>query len=469
MTDDDSPRTPAEHARDNAVAGAEEPPVSGAEELTNRGVDRGVIIGQGLAEVSRWCLRLLVIAVAVAVLWWLLAKVWVGVFPVILALIVTTVLWPPTAWLRARGLPPALAAVLVLLSSLALFVGVLAAITPSLVSQSSELAGAAGEGLVQLQERLAGPPFNVDNETLNNLVETARQWLSERGSQIASGVYSGVAIVGRGLVTLALVLVLTFFFLKDGTAFLPFLRRTAGRTGGRHLTEVSVRAWNTLGGFIRTQALVSGVDAVFIGLGLVLLDVPLAFALAILTFFGGFIPIVGAFAVGALAVLVALVAQGPMTALGVLALIIVVQQVEGNVLQPWLQGRSMQLHAGVILLAVAAGSTLFGIVGAFLAVPVAAVVAVVLRYLSEQVDLRSGDVHAADVPVVTKDGEIAARSGEASWLQRVARGASGAGVTPVASPGTGQGADDPEASTPSSGRERLSGAARDVIRRVRRR
>ena len=112
MTHDDSPRTPAEHARDNAVAGAEEPPVSGAEELTNRGVDRGVIIGQGLAEVSRWCLRLLVIAVAVAVLWWLLAKVWVGVFPVILALIVTTVLWPPTAWLRARGLPPALAAVL---------------------------------------------------------------------------------------------------------------------------------------------------------------------------------------------------------------------------------------------------------------------------------------------------------------------------------------------------------------------
>ena len=178
MTDDDSPRTPAEHARDNAVAGAEEPPVSGAEELTNRGVDRGVIIGQGLAEVSRWCLRLLVIAVAVAVLWWLLAKVWVGVFPVILALIVTTVLWPPTAWLRARGLPPALAAVLVLLSSLALFVGVLAAITPSLVSQSSELAGAAGEGLVQLQERLAGPPFNVDNETLNNLVETCLLYTS---------------------------------------------------------------------------------------------------------------------------------------------------------------------------------------------------------------------------------------------------------------------------------------------------
>lgn len=474
MSDETSPaagalETPADLAQDNAVEGAEKPPVDGHEELTNRGVDRGVIIGQGLAEVSRWCLRILVIGLAVALLMWLLSKVWVGVFPVILALIVTTVLWPPTSWLRSRGVPPALAAVLVLLTSLAVFVGVLAAITPSLVDQSTDLADAASNGLADLQERLAQPPFNVDSSTINDLVENARTWISERGSQIASGVYSGVAIVGRALVTLALVLVLTFFFLKDGPAFLPFLRRTAGRTAGRHLTEVSVRSWNTLGGFIRTQAIVSAVDAVFIGLGLVLLNVPLAFALAVLTFFGGFVPIVGAFAVGSLAVLVALVAQGPMTALAVLAVIIVVQQVEGNVLQPWLQGRSMQLHAGVILLAVAAGSTLFGIVGAFLAVPVAAVVAVVLRYLSEQVDLRSGDLRASDVRVVTKDGELAARSGEASWLQRVARGASGAGVTPVASPGTGQGADDPEASTPSSGRERLSGAARDVIRRVRRR
>ena len=465
MTDDrDADRLPetstataAETAQDNAVVGAGEPPVPGHEELTNRGVDRGVIIGQGLAEVSRWCLRILIIAVAVALLWWLLAQIWVGVFPVLLALIVTTILWPPTEWLRRRGVPAALAAILVLLTSLALVVGVLAGITPSLVGQSTELADAAGNGLVEVQERLAKPPFNIDSETINDLVETARTWLSERGSQIASGVYSGVAIVGRALVTLALVLVLTFFFLKDGPRFLPFLRRTAGRTAGRHLTEVSARSWNTLGGFIRTQALVSAVDAVFVGLGLVLLDVPLAFALAVLTFFGGFIPIVGAFAVGTLAVLVALVAQGPMTALAVLAIIIVVQQVEGNVLQPLLQGRSMQLHAGIILLAVAGGSTLFGIVGAFLAVPVAAVVAVILRYLSEQVDLRSGDLRAADVPVVTKDGEIAARSGEASWLARSLP------RPPSEEPAA------PAAITASVTVARMRSAARDVIRRARRR
>lgn len=163
MSDETSPdagalETPADLAQDNAVEGAEKPPVDGHEELTNRGVDRGVIIGQGLAEVSRWCLRILVIGLAVALLMWLLSTVWVGVFPVILALIVTTVLWPPTSWLRSRGVPPALAAVLVLLTSLAVFVGVLAAITPSLVDQSTDLADAASNGLADLQERLAQPP-----------------------------------------------------------------------------------------------------------------------------------------------------------------------------------------------------------------------------------------------------------------------------------------------------------------------
>lgn len=405
-------RTAAETSHVKAAVGTQEPPLGGAEDLTNRGVDRSVVIGRGVDAVSRWSLRATIIVIAAAGLLWLLGRVWVGVFPLILALLLTTVLWPPTEWLRRRGAPAALAAAAVLLGSLAVIVGILAAITPSLVGQSSELASAAGSGLGDLQERLAAPPFNVDSATLDDLVAQGQGWLQDRAGDIASGVFSGVSLLGNALVTLALVLVLTFFFLKDGPNFLPFLRRTVGRTAGRHLTEVSVRSWNTLGGFIRTQAIVSAVDAVLIGAGLLILQVPLAFALAILTFFGGFIPIVGAFAVGALAVLVALVSQGLTTALIVLAIIIAVQQIEGNVLQPFLQGKSMNLHAGVILLAVAAGSTLFGVAGAFLAVPAAATIAVVMRYLSEQVDLRTGDLQAADVRVATKDGEVSAQQGE---------------------------------------------------------
>lgn len=367
-------------------------------------VDRGVVIGRGLTALARWSWRLVLLAAGAVVVWWVLDKLWVGVFPVLLALIVATVLWPPTRWLRAKGVPSALAAALVIVGSLLVFFGVLGAIAPSLVSQSGDLADQAAKGLGDLQELAAKPPFNVDSATIDDAVGKATTWLQERSGQIASGALAGASAVGSGLVTLVLVLVLVFFFIKDGPAFLPFVRRVAGERAGGHLTEVATRSWNTLGGFIRTQALVSAVDAVLIGTGLALLGVPLAFALAILTFFGGFVPIVGAFAVGVLSVLVALVAQGPTTALLVLALIIAVQQIEGNVLQPFLQGRSMQLHAGVILLAVAVGSTLFGIVGAFLAVPVAAVAAVVLRYISEQVDLRAGIVSADEVVTESAEG-----------------------------------------------------------------
>ena len=166
-----------------------------------------------------------------------------------------------------------------------------------------------------------------------------------------------------------------------------------------------MRSWNTLAGFIRTQAIVSLVDAIFIGLGLLILGVPLAPVLAVITFFGGFIPIIGAFTAGALAVIIALVSGGLTKALLVLGLVILVQQIEGNVLQPILQSRSMGLHAAIVLLAVAVGGTLFGIVGAFLAVPVAAVAAVWLRYWAEMVSLRTGEITADDIQIATQQSQ----------------------------------------------------------------
>lgn len=388
----------------DALAGVTE------DELGPERVDRGVVIGRDVTSLARWSLKLLIVAAAAWVLWWILGRLWVGVFPVLLAIIVSTVLWPPVAWLRSKGVPAALAAIGVLLGAILAFFGVLAAIAPSMISQSGDLATQASQGLNQLQERASEAPFNIDSQTIDEAVSSATSWLQARGGDIASGVFAGASAVGSAVITLLLVAVLTFFFLKDGPRFLPFVRRHAGAKAGAHITEVSTRAWATLGGFIRTQAIVSAVDAIFIGIGLLLLGVPLAFALAVLTFFGGFIPIVGAFSVGTLSVLIALVAEGPTTALMVLALIIIVQQVEGNVLQPILQGKSMELHAGVILLAVAAGGTLFGIVGAFLAVPFAAVAAVVLRYIAEQIDLRAGVREPGDTPPLTEQGEFAQES-----------------------------------------------------------
>jgi predicted PurR-regulated permease PerM len=158
----------------------------------------------------------------------------------------------------------------------------------------------------------------------------------------------------------------------------------------------------TLGGLIRVQALVSLVDAVLIGLGLVILGVPLAAPLAVVTFFARFVPIAGAVAAGALAVAVALVSNGPTTALLVIGVIVLVQQVEANVLQPFLQGKSLDLPAAVVLLSVTVDGTLFGISGAFLAVPVAATAATALRYLDEQVALRAGETVSDEIESRTR-------------------------------------------------------------------
>ncbi len=390
--------------------------------MSNVGVDRGRVVLSGVQTVAQWSGRFLLIAAALFVLVWALGQLWVGVLPVLLALILATVLWPPVAWMTAKGLPAVLAAGVTLLVSFGVLFGVLAAIAPQMLQQSQEIGVAALEGVDEVQEWLAGPPLNLDTEQVDDGIERAITWLRDQSADIASGVFTGVTSVGSGLVTIGLVLVLTFFFLKDGPAFLPWLRTLTGRTAGLHLTEVLTRNWRTLGGFIRTQAVVSAVDAVFIGAGLLLLGVPLAFALALLTFFAGFIPIVGAVTAGALAVLVALVSNGWQVALTVLGLVVLVQQLESNVLQPALQGRTMQMHAGIILLSVAIGGTIFGIVGAFLAVPLSACLVVTLRYVSEQVDLRAGDQDPEDLPVMTPEGDLAKTEGAQSLTNHTGDG-----------------------------------------------
>lgn len=395
-----------------AGAGPAGTPPDGTDRSQPQRVDRSTVIGEGLKTAAGWSVRLLVLGFALWVLFWLLGQLWVGVRPVLFALIVSTVLWPVAAWLRRHGWPPAAAAGVVLLTSLFAVVGLLALVVQPMIAQTIQLSDSAISGLEQVQEWLTGPPVNLADERVDAVVAELTGRLRSSGAQIAAGVFSGVSAVGSGLVTLVLVLVLTFFFIKDGPAFLPWLRRETGPIIGGHLTEVLARAWRTLGDFIRVQAIVSFVDAFFIGLGLVILGVPLAPALAVLTFFAGFVPIVGAVTAGGLAVLIALVSNGPTTALIVLAIIIVVQQLESNVLQPVLQGRSLRLHAAIVLLAVTAGGTLFGIIGAFLAVPFAAVSATVLRYVSEQISLRTGEIQASEIRTTTPEGSRAAEQGE---------------------------------------------------------
>jgi predicted PurR-regulated permease PerM len=348
--------------------------------------DRATVIDDGLAGVQRWAWRIIVIAAACVVLGWVVGKIWMVLLPVTLALIVSTVLGPPAAWLRSKGWPDALAAGSVVLGFLGLVIGLIAILTPQVAGQAPELADSASDGLQKVRDWLTDGPLDLSNGQIDRAIEAVQDRLKHSASAISSGVFSTIGAATSAVINLVLVLMLTFFFLKDGHKFLPWLKTLGGHRAGEHSVEVLSRAWNTLGGFIRTQTLVALIDAVIIGAGLAILGVPLAVPLAVLTFFGGYIPIIGAFVSGALAVLVTLVTNSPRDALIAMLIVIGVQQLEGNVLSPYLQGKNLNLHAAVVLLSVTAGGTLFGVTGAFLAVPVAATTAEILRYVNERID-----------------------------------------------------------------------------------
>ena len=375
-------------------------------------IDRAEIIGNGIKHLASWCLRLLIIAAAAFVIWHILSQVWRGGLPIVLAIIVCTVLWPPVRWLRKHKVPSALSVVIVLITFFAILGGIFTAMAPSITTQSKDLAEQATKGIEQLQQWIQGPPLNIDLGHYNDIINQVSTFLQDRVTDIASRVVSGISTAGSIVVTFVLMLVLTFFFLKDGEGFLPMIRRTTGYNVGWHLTEVLTRIWNTLSGFIRVQAIISFVDASCICIGLLILHVPLAPALAVITFFASFIPIVGALVAGALAVIIALVSNGVTNALLVLAIIIAVQQLEGHILQPVLQSKAMNLHAAIVLLSVTIGSTMFGVVGAFLAVPVAATLSVLVRYHFELVALRAGEITIDDIEMATKEGQAMSGKGD---------------------------------------------------------
>ena len=378
-----------------------------AQELSSENVDRSAVIASDGRTAAAWAARFIIIVAATALLLYLLKYIWMGLLPIFLALIVCTVLWPPVNWLREKKTPPALASAGVLVGAFAIIGGIFAAMAPTVRTQGTQLVDQAQQGIDQITHWLRN---NVDNELIDpakiqETIDQVANALRGQASNIASGVFTGIGAIASVGTTLALTLILTFFFLKDGPKFLPWLKGYVGVRAGWHLTEVCMRSWNTLSGFIRTQAVVSAVDAVFIGLGLLLLGVPLWPVLAVITFFAGFVPIIGAVTAGALAVIIALVSNGLTNAILVLVLIIVVQQLESNILQPILQSQAMGLHAAIVLLSVALGGTLFGIVGAFLAVPVAAVLAVWFRYWAEMVSLRTGEVTPDEIKMATQQSQ----------------------------------------------------------------
>lgn len=338
-------------------------------------------VSPNVDRAAAWAWRLLVclaaIVVVLAVLWY----VRVIVLPAIVALTIAPALTPVSDWLRRRGLGRA-APGLALVTGLAAVVGLFSLVTVSVAAEYDELAAAVRDGVADVTERLEDDPFNLSLERGRDLDASLGEAWRETSTYLVSGVRSGVGF----LVGLVLAVALLYFILRDGRSFWRGVVRRFPPESRAQVDRAGGRAWEVLGGFVRGTVLIAAIDAVLIGIGLWILGVPLAFPLAVLIFLGAFVPFVGATLTGLIAVLVAFADGGLTIALIALAIVFGVQFIEGNFLQPIIQSRTVDLHPAVILLAVAAGGSLFGILGAYLAVPVTAVVSAVLIALREELE-----------------------------------------------------------------------------------
>ncbi|RFA23377.1 AI-2E family transporter [Subtercola boreus] len=314
--------------------------------------------------------QIIVVLVLAAAVVFALVQLKLVVIPVLIALILASALSPVITVMR-KHVSAGLATWITLVAGILIFGGIIALIVFAVEGQWNDLSTSAVEGVNQLQQFVQGPPFNVGQEQFTSARDAVVGFLTS--SQFGTGAIASVSAAGSVITGAVLAIVILFFFLKDGDRIWAFFLRPFH--GYRHDRGVRIgrTAVKTFGGYVRGTAIVAFVDAVCIGAGAAVLGVPLALPLAVIVFLTAFIPIIGATLAGVLAALVALVANGPFIALIVILIVVAVNQLEGNLLQPVVMANSLKLHPLVILVALTAGTILGGIVGAVLAVPIAAV------------------------------------------------------------------------------------------------
>ncbi|WP_203136539.1 AI-2E family transporter [Microbacterium sp. JZ31] len=324
-----------------------------------------------LGSVATRSIQIIAIVLLAAGVIWGLRTLTLVVIPVLLALILACAFEPLMRALRSRGIG-SMPATLIVLALIVVGLGLVGWLIVSAVrSQWDELYQQASEGVQRVLAWAQTGPFHIDEQQFQEWINQATDFLTS--AQFGSGALAGVGAVTDFVTGLVLMVVVLFFFLKDGPEIWEFLRRPFTGEWHARARRAGSTTVNTFGAYIRGTATVAAVDAVGIGIGLAILQVPLWPALAVLVFVLAFIPIVGAVLAGVLAALVALVANGLVTALIVVGIIVVVNQLEGNFLQPVLMGRALKLHSLVILVALTIGTVTGGIVGAVLAVPLTAV------------------------------------------------------------------------------------------------
>ena len=350
----------------------------------------------GVDLAAAWSWRLLVIAGAMALVLWLLNFFLVVVLPIVIALLLAALVAPLVTYLSRHGLPRKLAALVVVVLGIALLALLFTFVTNQVSNGASGLGNQVNHGLDQIRDWLRTGPLHVTDAQINSALQTAQDRLQSLGNNAVGKVSEVGVTLGHVFAGAFIVLFATYFFLADGDLIWAWMVRIFPRAARRRADSSGRVAWASLTQFVRATVMVAATDAIGVMVGAAILQVPFVSAIGVIVFLGAFIPLVGAFVSGTVAVLVALVAQGPVTALIMFGVIVLVQQIEAHVLQPFLMGRFVSVHPLGVIVAIAMGVLVAGIAGALVAVPLAASVNAVVQHLAADTDVGEGPDEGSD-------------------------------------------------------------------------
>lgn len=332
-------------------------------------------------KTAAWAWRLLVIGTAIVALLWVVKKIEILVVPVALATMLAALLLPVVDFLDRRGAPRGGAVALVLLGGIAVVGGILTFVVSQFIEGAPALVQQVSTSIKGVGDWLTSGPLHLDQAQIDQVRKSAVEALQNNQEKLTSGALSTAGTVTEIVTGALLVLFTLIFVLHGGRNIYGYVTKIFPENVRERVQDAGRAGFHSLIGYVRATFLVALVDAVGIGTGLAIMGIPLALPLASLVFLGAFIPLVGAVIAGFLAVVVALIAKGWIFALITLGLVVAVQQLEGHVLQPLVMGRAVSIHPLAIVLAIAGGGVLAGIVGALLAVPTVAFVNSAMRVL----------------------------------------------------------------------------------------
>ncbi|MGW4354030.1 AI-2E family transporter [Nocardia sp. NPDC004582] len=357
-------------------------------------------------QTAEWCWRLLIIFAAVLAVAYLARRLSTVTIPISIALLGAALMAPLVNWMQRFGVPRALGVLVALIGSLGILAGIMTFVVEQFVSGVPQLSDEFKTSVHQVQDWLINGPLHLSNDQIRNAGDTIVKTVESNKDALTNGALTTATVIGEFFTGAFLTLFILIFFLYGGDQIWEFCTRIVPTPHRAKVREAGRLGFGTLTGFVRATVLVAAVDAIGIGAGLAILNVPLALPLASLVFIGAFIPIVGSFIAGSVAVFIALMTKGLVTALIVLGITVAVMQLEGHVLQPLLMGRAVRIHPLAVVLAIAAGVVLAGLAGGLLAVPFVAVINTAMRSLladSPQElyqELHSGD---PDKPMFSAD------------------------------------------------------------------